>query len=294
MNYNRNEAPPVARPDNPKVRAIKLTNRTDSEKCCCGEGSALFANVPCIRCAATQAHEVGHDRFIEVYLGVVPLNGLLDSGSNVTLMHPRVVTRLKREEIFAESDSTALRGPFHSRLFAKAVNNTPVDVSTFYEVKVTLGGIQFWYPIRVCENMDLDLILGVDLMKYTVMDMLTSKKTVEVKRWGDKPIVIPWCKQKHVTPLNLNLLRLTEPVELLAGKQTQSAMGYYCRCDTSGSFCTSRLRWRQTTGRYCICSLGHSLTTVRCRVGPWKYRSTPASFVLNKERVTRMPMHYPD
>jgi len=102
-------------------------------------------------------------------LGVIKLKGLLDSGSNITLMHPRVVNRLKHEDLFASDSATAIRGPFESKLFAKAVNNTPVDVSTYYEIKMTMGEAQFWYPIRVCGNMDLDLILGVDLMNYTVM-----------------------------------------------------------------------------------------------------------------------------
>ena len=154
-------------------------------------------------------------------------------------MHPRVVNRLKHLDLFAEKEHEKFRGPFKDELFAKAVNNTKVDISCYYEVKITMGNISFWYPVRVCNNMDLDLILGSDLSDYTIMETSTEKRWVQLKRWDrNHPVTIPFSKDSVVTPLNLNLLHVVDPVELEPHSQQQVQVRVSRTVDYDEAFCS--------------------------------------------------------
>ena len=78
---------------------------------------------PLVRCVVTSLLVTATGKYIRVRLGESHVYGLLDSGSTVSVIHPRVLGRLLKQDTFRSDDEDPLvEGPFEDRLVGRAVN----------------------------------------------------------------------------------------------------------------------------------------------------------------------------
>ena len=169
--------PEVPSPKAAILRCLRASSLVeDTTECTCDELGSIFSlRGPSCRVCSNKPTGTATGKYIRVRLGESHVYGLLDSGSTVTVIHPRALRRLLKQDTFrADDEDPLVEGPFEDHLVGRAVNGTEFSLNKWYRVRITIGTVSVMYPVRVCALIDGDLILGEDFRDYAQMSWLFS------------------------------------------------------------------------------------------------------------------------